>query len=68
MEFTFICPLNNKAYKTEAFRIVSNRGIQEDAAGQKYLAAMLHVDRPCPYCGANHMYPAKEVACPFNGE
>lgn len=65
MEFIFVCPRHNRPFKTDAFRIIENKGIRAAAGGRKYLDARVCVQKPCPFCGEQHIFAADELACPF---
>ncbi len=68
MKFLFICPERGKAFETEAFSLVDNRGVKQDDEGNRYLDARVRLAGPCPFCGKIHEYPARELACPFGPE
>jgi len=67
VKFTFVCPDTNKVFESAAFRVVDNRGIVADEAGNKILDAKVALGDPCPFCGKKHLYPAAELPCPFTG-
>jgi hypothetical protein len=67
MEFIFICPIENKAFESANFRIMENRGVATDGAGNKILDAKVALNRPCPFCGKKHVYHVSELSCPFTG-
>lgn len=67
MEFIFICPNENKAFESANFRIMENRGVTTDGAGNKILDAKIALNEPCPFCGKKHVYHASELSCPFTG-
>ena len=65
MELVFMCPVTHQTFQTDAFSIVDHHGVRTDAKGHKHLDAKVRVDIPCPFCGAQHVYSADELACPF---
>ncbi len=65
MELVFMCPDTHQTFQTDAFSIVDHHGVRTDAKGHKHLDAKVRVDIPCPFCGAQHVYSADELACPF---
>ena len=67
MKFIFVCPNQNKVFESENFRILENRGIISDKAGNKTLDAKVELQEPCPFCGEKHVYHAIELSCPFHG-
>jgi hypothetical protein len=67
MKFIFVCPNQNAVFKTSDFRILDNRGVISDKAGNKTLDAKVALENPCPFCGEKHVYHARELSCPFPG-
>ena len=65
MKFIFVCATQNKAFESTDFRILENRGIITDEAGNKTLDAKVALNEPCPFCGKKHVYHASELSCPF---
>jgi hypothetical protein len=66
-KFIFVCPAKNKVFESADFKIIENRGIITDKAGNKTLDAKVALDEPCPFCGQKHVYRAGELSCPFEG-
>ncbi|MFZ0242833.1 MAG: hypothetical protein WAL90_14410 [Desulfobacterales bacterium] len=52
-------------FESADFRIVDNRGVITDNAGNKVLDAKVTLTAPCPLCGRRHVYQAAELPCPF---
>jgi hypothetical protein len=67
VKFIFVCPNKNKVFESSDFKILDNRGIVTDAAGNKTLDAKVALNEPCPFCGQKHFYHASELSCPFTG-
>jgi hypothetical protein len=67
MKLIFGCPNQNKVFETADYRIVENKGVIIDAAGNKVLDAKVALNEPCPYCGHKHIYDVSELSCPFAG-
>jgi hypothetical protein len=67
MEFIFVCPETHAVFNSEDFKIIENKGIKTDAAGNKTLDAKVALTGPCPLCGKKHVYHASELSCPFSG-
>jgi Zn finger protein HypA/HybF involved in hydrogenase expression len=67
VKFIFVCPNKNEMFESSEFKILDNRGIITDEAGNKSLDAKVALDKPCPYCGQKHVYHASELSCPFTG-
>ncbi|MGB8426025.1 MAG: hypothetical protein WCD88_09595 [Desulfobacterales bacterium] len=65
MKFLFVCPRDNQVFESADFRIVDNRGVITDNAGNKVLDAKVTLTAPCPLCGRRHVYQAAELPCPF---
>lgn len=65
VNFIFVCPNTNKVFESSDFKIVDNRGIVMDEAGNKNLDAKVALNEPCPFCGQKHIYRASELSCPF---
>jgi Zn finger protein HypA/HybF involved in hydrogenase expression len=65
MEFIFICPKRNMTFKSADFHITENRGVIENASGNKILDAKIELNASCPFCGEKHVYLANELSCPF---
>lgn len=65
MAFMFVCPHKNEVFESSAFKILDNRGVVTDAAGNKTLDAKVALEGPCPFCGEKHVYHASELSCPF---
>jgi hypothetical protein len=66
MKFVFVCPNQNAVFESSDFRILDNRGVVVDKAGNKTLDAKVALEKPCPFCGAKHVYQARDLSCPFN--
>jgi hypothetical protein len=67
MKFIFVCPNQNEKFESSDFRILDNRGVIVDRAGNKTLDAKVALENPCPFCGVKHVYHARELSCPFTG-
>jgi hypothetical protein len=67
MKFVFVCPNQNEVFESSDFRILDNRGVISDRAGNKTLDAKVALENPCPFCGEKHVYHARELSCPFPG-
>jgi len=67
MKFIFVCPKQNRVFESADFRILDNRGVIRDTAGNKALDAKLALNEPCPFCSEKHVYHATELQCPFPG-
>jgi len=67
VKFIFVCPNENEVFESSDFKILDNRGIITDDAGNKSLDAKVALDKPCPICGQKHVYHASELSCPFTG-
>jgi len=67
MKFVFVCPTHNKEFESADFRVLENRGVKIDEAGNKTLNAKVALNNPCPFCGKKHVYHASELSCPFSG-
>jgi hypothetical protein len=67
MKFVFVCPNQNEVFESSDFTILDNRGVVCDEAGNKTLDAKVALKNPCPFCGAKHVYHARELSCPFSG-
>ena len=65
MKFIFVCPSKNKVFESADFKILENRGVITDEAGDKTLDAKVALNEPCPFCGQKHVYHAGELSCPF---
>ena len=67
MKFIFVCPNKNEVFESLDFKILDNKGIIIDDAGNKTLDAKVALNEPCPFCGQKHVYQASELSCPFTG-
>ena len=65
MKFIFVCPSQNKTFENANFKILENRGVITDKAGNKTLDAKVALNEPCPFCGEKHVYHASDLSCPF---
>jgi hypothetical protein len=65
VKFIFVCPNKNEVFESSDFKILDNRGIITDDAGNKSLDAKVALDEPCPFCGQKHAYHASELSCPL---
>jgi hypothetical protein len=66
-KFILVCPVKNRVFESTNFKILENRGIITDKAGNKTLDAKVALDEPCLFCGQKHVYHASELSCPFSG-
>ena len=67
VKFIFVCPNTNEVFESSNFKIIDNRGIVADDAGNKTLDAKVALGETCPFCGQKHVYLASELSCPFTG-
>ncbi len=67
MKLIFVCPNENKVFESADYRIIENRGVVTDAAGNRTLDAKVGLDESCPHCGHIHVFHAGELSCPFSG-
>ena len=67
VKFIFVCPNKNEVFESSDFKIVDNRGVITDDAGNRNLDAKVALDEPCPFCGQKHVYHTGELTCPFAG-
>jgi hypothetical protein len=65
VRFIFVCPHKNEVFESSDFKIMDNRGVTTDDAGNKTLDAKVALNKPCPFCGQKHVYHASELSCPF---
>lgn len=65
VKFFFVCPNKNELFAGSNFKVIDNRGIIVDKAGNKSLDARVALNEPCPFCGEKHVYHASELSCPF---
>jgi Zn finger protein HypA/HybF involved in hydrogenase expression len=65
MKFIFVCPTQNEVFESADFKILENRGVTADKAGNKTLDAKVALENPCPVCGSKHVYHASGLSCPF---
>lgn len=68
IKFIFVCPEKNEVFESSDFKVIQNRGVITDAAGNKALDAKVALAKPCPFCGSKHVYRASELSCPFTGQ
>ena len=65
VNFIFVCPDKNEVFESSNFKILDNRGVTTDDAGNKTLDAEVAINEPCPFCGQKHVYHASELSSPF---
>ena len=65
MELVFICPDTGQTYQSEKYDIVNHQGVKTDENGDRWLDAGVKPAEKCPFCGRHHIFPARELACPF---
>lgn len=65
MELIFVCPQSGRSFCSADYEIEDFRGVIEDDAGRKSLAARVRLRHPCPFCGERHGYRAADLPCPF---
>ena len=65
LKFIFVCPAQKRVFESADFRVLENRGVILDEAGNKVLDAKVRLNNPCPFCGRKHVYHANELPCPF---
>lgn len=66
MKLIFNCPVSQKMFESDAFKLTHNEGVKTDAYGQRYLDARVSLSAPCPHCGEFHSFSVGELACPFD--
>jgi predicted RNA-binding Zn-ribbon protein involved in translation (DUF1610 family) len=67
MKLIFACPDRHETFESDQYRVLENKGVVCDAAGNRFLEAKVALDTPCPFCGKTHVYHARELACPYGG-
>jgi hypothetical protein len=65
MKFVFVYPEKKKAFESDSFEVICNKGIALDIMGNRFLDAKAVLNRSCPFCGEKHVYHARELSCPF---
>ena len=65
MKFVFVCPENNKAFETDAFKVIEDKGVKIDDSGNKVWDAKIELTLACPYCSIRHVFDVSELPCPF---
>ena len=65
MKLVFVCPENNKAFETDDFEVIEDKGIKTGESGEKIWDAQVELTAGCPFCGKAHVYHASELPCPF---
>ena len=65
MKFVFVCPENNKAFETDSFNVIEDKGVKIDDSGNKVWDAKVELTLACPYCGRRHVFDVSELPCPF---
>ena len=65
VKFIFVCPDKNEVFESSNFKILDNRGVTTDDAGNKILDEKVALNEPCPCCSQKHVYHANELAYPF---
>jgi len=68
IKFIFVCPAKNTVFESSDFKVIQNRGVITDTAGNRGLDAKVALEKPCPFCGSKHVYRAGELSCPFTGQ
>jgi hypothetical protein len=68
VKFVFVCPDRNEVFESSNFKILDNRGVTTDDAGNKALDAKVALNEPCPFCSQKHVYRASELSCPFTSK
>jgi Fe2+ or Zn2+ uptake regulation protein len=68
MKFSFVCPESGELFESANFKVVDNRGVKLDEFGHKVLDARVEMMGPCPRCGKQHTYHARELMCPFEAK
>jgi hypothetical protein len=66
MKLLFLCPENHKAFETDQFNIVEDKGIKITETGQRVWDAKVELTAACPFCGKTHTYQVSEVPCPWS--
>lgn len=65
MKLVFVCPENNKAFETDDFKVIEDKGIKIGETGDKIWDAKVELTLACPFCGGKHVFDASELPCPF---
>lgn len=65
MKLVFVCPRNNKAFETQDYKVIEDRGVKIDTSGNKVWDAKVELTIACPFCGRRHVFRASELPCPF---
>ena len=65
MKLIFVCPQNDKAFETDDYKVIEDRGVKIDDSGKKVWDAKVGLTIACPFCGKTHVYHASELPCPF---
>lgn len=65
MKLVFVCPENNKAFETDDFEVIEDKGFKTDESGEKIWDAKVELNSACPFCGKRHVFRVSELPCPF---
>jgi hypothetical protein len=65
MKLVFVCPENHKAFETDDFEVIEDKGIKIGESGDKIWDAKVQLTLDCPFCGKRHVFRAGELPCPF---
>lgn len=65
MKLDFVCPRNNKAFETQDYKVIQDRGVNIDDSGNEIWDAKVELTIACPFCGRRHVFRASELPCAF---
>ena len=65
MKLVFVCPEKNKAFETDEFKVIEDKGVKFKDSGNKAWDAKVELTLACPYCGRRHVFNVNELPCPF---
>jgi hypothetical protein len=67
MKSLFVCLEENRFFESADSKIVDNRGVTTDLAGNRTLDVKVVHNRPFPFRGRLHVFRAADLPCPFEG-
>ena len=65
MKLVFVCPEKTKAFETDEFKVIEDKGVKIDDSCNKFWDAKVALTIACPFCGKRHVFSAVELPCPF---
>ncbi len=68
MKLIFVCPDNNKAFETDGFIVIEDKGVKIGETGDRIWDARVELTLACPFCGRRHVFDVNELACPFTDD